>query len=257
MSRLFLVDTENTNDYSFVRDMSVSSDDHLVLIYSEKSSNVSINNLKLIYESSCYIEFIKVDFTGISDYLDIQLLLHLGRIVENCNSVLSGCYIVSSDKIFDKIYGSFTSMYPNIVFDVVRPVQGPSKTSHTKCLSDNNINYTLSLTLQDLNHKPSMVPNLGTNLKSNIKFEMANIVINCLSGYFEPKDIDKCVQIFFKTNSLPDLSKRLTNAFGDDLGIEIYLRIKPLYGKSIIDMRSSMGYLLSSRVKSQDGVNIT
>lgn len=44
--RYFCVDTENVGDYSFIKEMSISSDDTIVLFFSEKSKEIKIEDLK-------------------------------------------------------------------------------------------------------------------------------------------------------------------------------------------------------------------
>lgn len=74
--RYFCVDTENVGDYSFIKEMSISSDDTIVLFFSEKSKEIKIEDLKKITESSVNMQYEQV-YADTKNALSYQLLISL------------------------------------------------------------------------------------------------------------------------------------------------------------------------------------
>lgn len=74
--RYFFVDTENVNNYSFIEKMSVSSEDTIILFFSEKSKGIKVEDLKKITESLVNVQYEKVD-TNTKNALSYQLLISL------------------------------------------------------------------------------------------------------------------------------------------------------------------------------------
>lgn len=74
--RYFVVDTENVDDYSFLRDMNVSENDTLVLLVSEKSKKIDLRVLSSIKTSGVEIICEEVK-AGSLNALDLQLSVWL------------------------------------------------------------------------------------------------------------------------------------------------------------------------------------
>ena len=58
--RMFVVDTENFNRLKVLEEYYLNDEDTVVLMYSDNSKNVSINDLNFLYLSGCFIMFEKV-----------------------------------------------------------------------------------------------------------------------------------------------------------------------------------------------------
>ena len=97
MKNLFLVDTENVNDYSFLDYMRVSCDDSVILFHTDKSKSIPIRFFEKFVICGCGVEFIKVN-CGRPHQLDFQLCSLLGVIIGELKEELDGLYVVSDDK---------------------------------------------------------------------------------------------------------------------------------------------------------------
>lgn len=80
--RCFFVDTEEVNNYSFIEKMSISSDDTIILFFSEKSKRIKVEDLKKITESSMKVQYEQV-CADTKNALSYQLLISLSLRIEN------------------------------------------------------------------------------------------------------------------------------------------------------------------------------
>lgn len=109
MKRVFFVDTENTNNYDFILNYRLDSDDLIYLLYTDKSKFISIDKLRVIMSFEGLIEFIEVS-RGTHNELDFQLTALLGATVGTYGNSVD-YFIVSSDRGFVAPMLMLKSMY--------------------------------------------------------------------------------------------------------------------------------------------------
>lgn len=96
--RFFLIDSENVQQYNFIDELQLDSNDKLIMFLSDKSKNIKAEDLKRFTLCKANIEFEDVS-TGDRNALDFQLIAHLSLLVAtNKNDIF---YIVSNDKDFN------------------------------------------------------------------------------------------------------------------------------------------------------------
>lgn len=100
--RMFVVDTENFNRLKVLEEYYLNDEDTVVLMYSDNSKNVSINDLNFLYLSGCFIVFEKVQ-VGFNHALDFQLMIYVTNIVTLYPNDNLEIYILSSDKCYPKV----------------------------------------------------------------------------------------------------------------------------------------------------------
>ena len=100
MKNIFFVDSENVGDAWIKLFDYLNEDDIILVFYSNKSPNMSYENLILLKHSPVEPEFILCE-NGTDNSLDFQLVTYLGSLtVKNPDDNL---IIVSKDKGFDSV----------------------------------------------------------------------------------------------------------------------------------------------------------
>lgn len=234
MSRVFIVDTENTNDLRFLNCFNVNYSDSIYFLFNRNSKKLEWNSTRDLIYVNCNVEFIELHPTGLPNGLDFQISNFLGTLLEKLNNMVNGYYIVSKDKGFLANKGIINELYPDIVFEVIDPETCGFLGNEELMKSDN---YEDKLCASDLRLNPSTSPNIESNVSSKVKAEMENIIRDYMKGYFYDNEIDKCLEMFFKSNTLRDLNNKLVNALSNTEGNECYKCVKGFFGKSIVNMR--------------------
>lgn len=92
MSKVFLIDTENISDYSFLNDYLLTPEDKIVLFISKNSKRITLNDFSLLHQCNAKIveEHIEV---GTPNALDFQLITYAALFFNEVNEY----YIVSDD----------------------------------------------------------------------------------------------------------------------------------------------------------------
>lgn len=115
--RSFLVDFENVKSKGLVGIDQLSSDDHVVIFYSENSDTISFEMHCSVMRAAASVEYMKVNVGG-KNALDFQLSTLLGYMVAQQNN--SHIFIISNDKGFDKLHdfweNTFNDAPPCVVF---------------------------------------------------------------------------------------------------------------------------------------------
>lgn len=235
MSRVFIVDTENTNDLKFLNSFNVNYSDSIYFLFNRNSKKLEWDSTRDLIYANCNVEFIELKATGLPNGLDFQISNFLGTLLEKLNNMVNGYYIVSKDKGFLANKGIINELYKDIVFEVIDPETceflGRSVEMLEIPVSDSTLKES------DLTLVPSTSPNIESNVSSKVKAEMENIIRDYMNGYFYDNEIDKCLEMFFKSNTLRDLNNKLVNALSNTEGNECYKCIKGFFGKSIVNMR--------------------
>ncbi|MGL6108413.1 PIN domain-containing protein [Romboutsia sp.] len=98
--RFFLLDSENIQQYNFIDDLKLGSNDKIIMFVSDKSKNIKVEDLKRFTLCNAQIEFEDV-CTGDRNALDFQLIAYLALIVATSNKDEDNSfYVVSNDKDF-------------------------------------------------------------------------------------------------------------------------------------------------------------
>lgn len=96
-NRLFVIDTENTNDYSFINQYNLNSKDNIVLFFSDKSKNITIDTLDCLLNCNASIKTERV-LVGGKNALDFQIVAFVtAKVIQNAYDKI---YIVSNDTGF-------------------------------------------------------------------------------------------------------------------------------------------------------------
>lgn len=97
--RLFIVDTENIQQYKFLEECKINDEDTIVLAYTEHSKQLNISYLDKMLESGAFLET-KVFRCGTPNALDFQIVSYL--LISMMETKLYNEYIIiSNDKGFD------------------------------------------------------------------------------------------------------------------------------------------------------------
>lgn len=219
MNRLFLVDTENTNDYSFLWKYKVCQYDSVYLIYNEKSQKLSFPYMKDLFNIGCNVEFIETKHTGIPNGMDFQISTLLGILVSNFNTMVSGYYIVSKDKGYIPSKELINVIYPDLLVDLINP-------------------DSLDLN-QDLvnNYKPNGLPKLVSKISKSDSYCLSGdtykeIILDYLRflGYSN-EESEKTFSLMYKHRLEPSI---LHNALVKEIpaGMTLYRQIKRFLNKS-------------------------
>lgn len=121
MSRVFLVDTENTNDYRFLSKYKINQNDCIYLIYNEKSQKLDFSFMRDLFNSECTVEFIETKRTGIPSGMDFQISTLLGTLITSFGLDVSSYYIVSKDKGYLASKELINVIYPDLLVELINP----------------------------------------------------------------------------------------------------------------------------------------
>ena len=108
MRKIFLVDSENTNDYSFL-DLEIAKDDKIIIFVSNGSKNITCKTLEKLLSSKVCVEFIH-SVSGFKNAMDFCIISYLTKIlIEECRDDL--CIYITSD---DNCYINLSEFVLNI-----------------------------------------------------------------------------------------------------------------------------------------------
>lgn len=99
MSKIYLVDTENTKSEAYEGVSALEKEDELVLFVTKNSNNISMEAAIDINNSKAKVKKI-VGVTGVPNALDFQMTTYLGMIISKCKNT-DKIYVVSADKGFE------------------------------------------------------------------------------------------------------------------------------------------------------------
>lgn len=193
--RVFVVDTENTNDFRFIKDFEVDNKDDIVLFLSEKSKPIppkdfhyiTLNNLKL------KTEYIQV---GTANAMDFQIVSYIALNIGA--KVKKKYFIVSNDKGFE-LATKYIEEKNNVTIEMIYQEELAKKKKEDKII--NNPTSTNGLSIRE---------DVLSLIKKELKIETI------------PEKIQK---MSFKNKSL--LHNQLVMEFGSK-GQDVYKIIKPI-----------------------------
>ena len=94
MKRLFIVDTENTNDYSFISEYKLIKNDIVVLFISNRMKGIKDDGCLELFNTKAKIEIEKVE-VGEKNSLDFQIVVYVSE--RTFRGGYDEIYIVSND----------------------------------------------------------------------------------------------------------------------------------------------------------------
>lgn len=97
--RVFLVDTLNIEDYSFVKLMNICEDDLVYLFKTESSKKIDLNEMESIIQSNCKIQYIDLKT---NNYINMSMVIsfNIGKLFTSFNSDCE-IFIVSDTTNFE------------------------------------------------------------------------------------------------------------------------------------------------------------
>lgn len=217
MNRVFIVDTENTNDLRFLGEFHVNQFDSVYFLFNRNSKKLGWQATSDLYYTNCNVEFIELQPTGIPNGLDFQISSFLGTLLEKLNGVADGYYIVSKDKGFMANKALINELYKDVVFEVIDPETCKFMGKEKEEFVVNSIEPVFRI----------------TNIAES---EKANVIRNYLKEFFTISEIEVCLSVFFLAKTLSSLHDNLVNAVGSGTGNELYKCVKGFFNKSAIEM---------------------
>lgn len=193
--RYFFVDTENVGEYSFVKEMNVSSNDTIILFISENSRRIKLEDLRLINTSRAKIVYEDV-YTGEANALDFQLVACMSLMISKTEEY-DECIVVSNDNGY-KMPTQYLSEKANRNISIL-------KTNNSVVSTYNKVDISEALAETIIEAISEEVE--FASEESNIKNEILKIIE--------------------QSKALSKLHNNLKNKFGNEDGRNIYMKLKP------------------------------
>lgn len=192
MKRLFIVDTENTNNYSFISEHNLTKNDSVVLFISNKMKGIKDDGCLELFNTKAKILIEKVE-VGEKNSLDFQIIVYVSERV--FRGKYDEIYIVSNDCGYQQAINYLNNKYNKSI---------------------NIINYNKAIEKLE---EPSeiAVSQVTVNIGELIKKSIPEI---------EKKNISKIINVKNESTALSDFHNRMRKAFGDELGREMYSKLK-------------------------------
>ena len=192
MKRLFIVDTENTNNYSFISEYKLTKSDSVVLFISNRMKGIKDDGCLELFNTKAKILIEKVE-VGEKNSLDFQIVVYVSE--RTFRGRYDEVYIVSNDCGYKQAIN-----YLNSKFNKTINIINYNKVSE-------NIEVVSEIAVSQVNE------NIGELIKKSIP-------------EIEKKDISKIINIKKESTALSDFHNKMRKAFGDELGKELYSKLK-------------------------------
>lgn len=119
-NRLFVVDTENTNNYSFINKFKVNENDNIVLFFSNNSKSITIQTFDEILKCGAKILTQNVNVGG-KNALDFQLVAFITE--KTIRGNFSEIHVISNDTGFNYAINYINSCYEgNINLEIIQNI---------------------------------------------------------------------------------------------------------------------------------------
>lgn len=192
MKRLFIVDTENTNNYSFISEHDLTKNDTVVLFISNKMKGIKDDGCLELFTTKAKILIEKVE-VGEKNSLDFQIVVYVSE--RTFRGRYDDIYIVSNDCGYKQAIN-----YLNSKFNKSIQLINYNKTTE-------NIEPIDEVAVSKTNE------NIGELIKKSIP-------------EIEKKNISEIINIKNESSTLSDFHNRMRKSFGDELGKEMYSKLK-------------------------------
>lgn len=236
MKNIFFVDSENVGDAWIKLFDYLNEDDIILVFYSNKSPNMSYENLILLKHSPVEPEFILCE-NGTDNSLDFQLVTYLGSLtVKNPDDNL---IIVSKDKGFDSVVHFWSERGFHVcrkapsIFHTLS-AEEPTTVSMSEILEpDSNFPESSNTERNDTTEVSENVTEHTTKEESN--------QISALT-YIDEVQLDVLLSCIGNSN-LSALHNMLKAIYGDTVGKEIYEMVKlPSYEIPTVNWQKKTKY---------------
>jgi len=192
MKRLFIVDTENTNNYSFISEYKLIKDDSVVLFISNRMKGIKDDGCLELFNTKAKILIEKVE-VGDKNSLDFQIIIYVSE-----RTFIGGyddIYIVSNDCGYKQAVNYLNNKFNKSI---------------------NIINYNkVSENIEEISE--IAVSQINEDIEGLIKKAIPEI---------KKVDISKIINVKKESLSLSDFHNGMRKTFGDELGKEMYLKLK-------------------------------
>lgn len=119
-NRLFVVDTENTNNYSFINNFKVNENDNIVLFFSNNSKSITIQTFDEILKCGAKILTQNVNVGG-KNALDFQLVAFITE--KTIRGNFSEIHVISNDTGFNYAIDYINSYYEgNVNLEIIQNI---------------------------------------------------------------------------------------------------------------------------------------
>ena len=119
-NRLFVVDTENTNNYSFINNFKVNENDNIVLFFSNNSKSITIQTFDEILKCGAKILTENVNVGG-KNALDFQLVAFITE--KTIRGNFSEIHVISNDTGFNYAIDYINSYYEgNVNLEIIKNI---------------------------------------------------------------------------------------------------------------------------------------
>ena len=119
-NRLFVIDTENTNNYSFINNFKVNENDNIVLFFSNNSKSITIQTFDEILKCGAKILTQNVNVGG-KNALDFQLVAFITE--KTIRGNFSEIHVISNDTGFNYAIDYINSCYEgNVNLEIIQNI---------------------------------------------------------------------------------------------------------------------------------------
>jgi len=192
MKRLFIVDTENTNNYSFISEYKLIENDSVVLFISNRMKGIKDDGCLELFNTKAKIVIEKAE-VGEKNSLDFQIIVYVSE--RTFRGGYDNIYIVSNDCGYKQAIN-----YLNSKFNKSINIINYNKVSE-------NIEVVSEIAVSQINE----------NIERVIKKSIPEI---------QKGNITKIINVKNKSLTLSAFHNLMRKTFGDELGKEMYSKLK-------------------------------
>lgn len=190
MGRLFILDTENTTDFSFIDNYNVVEEDSVIFFKSDNSKNISLCDLEKVYSSKASLGFINCK-VGYPNAMDFYIIMYLTNYVTKYPNDNKTIYIISDDGAYKNVLSFLNILQQhNINFGFITSKNDVLYESYDSIIKDLNstnsyldfhnlcgIQSETPLPLSELHYVfVKKLGNVGTYVYNNVKTHYKQVI---------------------------------------------------------------------------------
>lgn len=192
MRRLFIVDTENTNNYRFISENKLTKNDNVVLFISNRMKGIKYDGCLELFTTKAKIELEKVE-VGEKNSLDFQIIVYVSE--KTFRGRYDDIYIVSND------------------------------CGYKQAINYLNNKFNKSIKIINYNKTPKNIEVINEVGVSQVKDDIQELIKKSIPE-IKKEDISKIIKVKNESATLNDFHNRMKNTFGTELGREMYSKLK-------------------------------
>lgn len=194
MKRLFIVDTENTNNYSFISEYELTKNDTIILFISNRMKGIKDDGCLELFNTKAKIVTEKVE-VGEKNSLDFQIIVFVSE--RAFRGRYDDIYIVSND------------------------------CGYKQAINYLNSKFNKSVNIISYNKVPETTEGMGKNLipKTKKNEGIEEVIKESIPG-IEEEYIYKIINAKNESTKLMDFHNKMRKAFGNEVGREMYFKLK-------------------------------